>query len=104
MTSKYQNIKIAYSNEAFELWYLLHFNYYDTKMSRTSYKKMLTSLLKEKYKKNSVDMYEKLLDKQANAIRNAKKLLSAYSSLNPEQDNPSTTVFILVEELNKYKN
>ncbi len=49
-------------------------------------------------------MYEKLLSKQATAIRNAKKLLSTYSSPNPEQDNPSTTVFILVEEPNKYKN
>jgi hypothetical protein len=28
------SIKIAYSNEAFELWYLLHFNYYDSAMSR----------------------------------------------------------------------
>ncbi|MBF0339286.1 MAG: RloB domain-containing protein [Nitrospirae bacterium] len=24
------NICVAYSNEAFELWYLLHFNYHDT--------------------------------------------------------------------------
>lgn len=27
MVAKYKNIHIAYSNEAFELWYLLHFNY-----------------------------------------------------------------------------
>ncbi|MDF5732679.1 MAG: RloB family protein, partial [Rhizonema sp. PD38] len=25
-----ENIQVAYSNEAFELWYLLHFHYYDT--------------------------------------------------------------------------
>lgn len=28
------NIKVAYSNEAFEIWYLLHFNYHDSATSR----------------------------------------------------------------------
>lgn len=103
MIRKYPNISIAYSNEAFELWYLLHFNYYNTGMSRTQYKATLTSLLGEKYKKNSVDMYDKLSDKQEVAIKNAKTLLKSYSPINPEADNPSTNVYELVEELNKYK-
>ena len=29
-------VEIAYSNQAFELWYLLHFNYYDAAISRAS--------------------------------------------------------------------
>lgn len=103
MIQKYPNIKIAYSNEAFELWYLLHFNYYNTGMSRTQYKATLTSLLGEKYKKRSVDMYDKLLNRQDVAIKNAKTLLEIYSPINPETDNPSTSVYKLVEELNKYK-
>ena len=36
------NISIAYSNEAFELWYLLHFDYIDSALSRSEYKRMLT--------------------------------------------------------------
>lgn len=29
-----KKIKVAYSNECFELWYLLHFNFYNSAMSR----------------------------------------------------------------------
>jgi len=37
------------------------------------------------------------------AVRNSKRLLKTYGkNLNPEKDNPSTTVHLLVEELNKY--
>lgn len=95
-------IKIAYSNEAFELWYLLHYNYYDTALSRIQYEGKLTELLGYKYKKNSTTMYEELLDKQQTAIDNARRLLEQYPDLNPERDNPSTTVHLLVKELNKY--
>jgi hypothetical protein len=66
------DIKIAYTNEAFELWYLLHFNYYTTALNRAMFQKMLDKLLGETYKKNDRSMYEKLLDKQPVAISNAK--------------------------------
>jgi hypothetical protein len=39
------HIKCAYSIESFELWYLLHFNYYDTRISRDEYSKKVSSLL-----------------------------------------------------------
>jgi len=96
-------IKVAYSNEAFELWYLLHFHYYNSGISRKTYKEKLTKLLKHKYEKNSKIIYDEVFDKQNNAIRNAKKLLNNYDGkLYPEKANPSTTVHILVEELNKF--
>src|SRR5882762_3162681 len=38
-------IRIAWANEAFELWYLLHFNYHDTGIRRTDYKKKLDPCL-----------------------------------------------------------
>lgn len=96
------DIKVAYCNEAFELWYLLHFHYYDTAMSRKNYKSMLTDLLGHEYEKNSKIIYDEIKDKQENAIKHAKRLLQAYNPPNPEQDNPSTTVHLLVEELNKF--
>ncbi|NLD33121.1 MAG: RloB domain-containing protein, partial [Trichococcus flocculiformis] len=46
-------------------------------------------------------MYNVLLSRQPAAIQNAKKLYSQRSP-SPARDNPSTTVFMLVEELNKH--
>ncbi len=98
-----KNIKVAYSNEAFELWYLLHFNYHDTALSRSSYQQRLTKQLEFPYRKNDPKMYETLQDKQAVAIRNAEKLLQSYGSThNPANDNPCTTVHQLVKELNRF--
>lgn len=95
-------IDVAYSNDAFELWYLLHFHFYNTGISRQDYQNMLTKLLGHEYKKNSETIYEELKDKQENAIKNAKRLLQEYEPPNPESDNPSTTVHLLVEELNSF--
>lgn len=92
----------AYSNEAFELWYLLHYEYHDTAHSRDRYKEMLTDRLGETYKKNSEEMYEKLLNKQEQAIKNAEKLYSMHDHNSPALNNPCTTVFKLVQELNKF--
>jgi hypothetical protein len=97
-----ENIEVAYSNECFELWYLLHFNFYDTAVPRSDYYKKLTKLLGYDYAKNSDDMYVKLEDKQNQAIKRAQKLLASYEPHYPESDNPVTTVHLLVEELNKY--
>jgi hypothetical protein len=100
--AKTNGIKVAYSNDAFELWYLLHFHYYNTAISRQDYKNMLTQLLGHEYKKNSETIYEELKDKQQDAIKHAKRLLQEYEPPNPESDNPSTTVHLLVEELNSF--
>jgi 23S rRNA maturation mini-RNase III len=100
--AKTNGIKLAYSNDAFELWYLLHFHYYNTGISRKDYKNMLTKLLRHEYKKNSETIYEELKDKQQDAIKRAKLLLEKYDRPNPESDNPSTTVHLLVEELNSF--
>ena len=94
--------KVAYSNEAFELWYVLHFEFLDTGIPRKDYIKKLTSLLGKKYQKNSKTIYDDLLDKQDTASKNAKKLLEDYPQLKPEQDNPSTTVHLLVKQLNRF--
>jgi len=96
-------IRVAYSNEAFELWYVLHFNYHITGVNRDWYQQKLTSLLGEGYEKNNPHMYDKLKNKQLNAIKNAERLYQTYLEFTPERNNPSTTVHKLVQELNKYK-
>ncbi len=95
-------IEVAYSNEAFELWYLLHFNYYDTACSRTDYKRRLSTLLGKTYQKNDPGMYSVLGARQQTAIRNADRLLSQYNPPHPADDNPSTTVHRLVRELSDH--
>lgn len=96
-------ILVAYSNEAFELWYLLHFDYHDTPIKRQDYRAKLTEKLGETYQKNSLTMYQNLEDKQEQAIKNAKRLLGKYGDCKKyATHNPSTTVHLLVEALNKY--
>lgn len=96
-------IRAAYSNEAFELWYLLHFDYCDTALSRTRYQQMLTQRLGKPYRKNAPGMYDLLKERQTEAIHNALRLLDSYGpNHNPERDNPCTTVHQLVQELNRY--
>ena len=95
------DIKVAYSNECFELWYLLHFHFYQTAIQRAEYPRLLSEALGCDYRKSRPDMYALLESRQTQAIRNAKHLLQMYQPVNPEKDNPSTTVFRLVEALNK---
>ena len=97
-----KGIQVAYSNEAFELWYLLHFEFLSTGIPRKDYIKKLTLLLGHKYQKNSDTIYEELFDKQPTAIKNSITLLKQYKVHNPVDDNPSTTVHLLVQELNRF--
>lgn len=94
------NINVAYSNECFELWYVLHFDYLNTAIPRTDYFSKLGKLLGCVYSKASDFMYERLKERTNIAITNAKKLMDEYiPASNPSKNNPSTTVHLLVEEL-----
>lgn len=85
-------LKIAFSNECFELWYLLHFKLLDTNLKREQYYKQLRELMGE-YQKNSVDMHENLLNRQADAIRHATRLEAIYEEkTEPCRRTPYTTV------------
>lgn len=98
-----QNFRVALSNQSFELWYLLHFNYYHTAMTRDDYYSRLSELLGHTYEKNSPNMYAELLDRQETAIENARRLHTTYQPRRLAHDNPATTVHELVEELNKHR-
>lgn len=104
------NIHCAWSNEAFELWYLLHFHNRITPMSRKDYKESIEHCINSKlpksakkfvYKKND-EKFKLLLDKYGsvdNAIRWAKDLSSSINDEKYANHNPQTMVFRLVEEL-----
>lgn len=101
-------INCAWTNEAFELWYLLHFSYYNTGISRTQYQKIIEREVNKasdrtdfKYEKNSKEMFA-ILDKfgsQDRAIQNAIKLEKLYFDRSFAGHNPCTKVHHLIEEL-----
>jgi hypothetical protein len=96
------DISVAYSNQSFELWYLLHFDYCDTATHRKDCCRRLNRRLGRRYEKNGETLYDDLKPLQQDAIRNATRLLAQYDPRDPERDNPSTTVHLLVIELNKF--
>lgn len=96
--AKTNKLSVAYSNESFELWLILHFTSSVRGVKRKDYGNKLTSLLGKSYNKNK-DYYFDVLSKQDTAIKNAEILLRQYPKPNPFEDTPSTTVVNLVKEL-----
>lgn len=96
---------VAYSNQAFEYWFLLHYNLYTGPIHRNQYKDMLTKLTGLLYNKTEgfgATMYNLLLTRQQQAIKNADAVLAQISHGNPAEEESSTTVHKLVVELNKF--
>lgn len=105
------NIKCAWSNEAFELWFLLHFQYVNHAMSRTDYKAFLEREIikrsnKEEYRyaKNDPNTFNILKEygNQNQAIIWAKKLKRIYKDQRFAAHNPCTMVYELIEDLLNY--
>lgn len=98
-----------WSNEAFELWFLLHFDYTDAALSRTQYatkieEKFSNKGFEYKYVKNDENTYS-LLEQYGSlkrAMAYAKKLhLDIHRDDKPSDSNCCTTVYQFFEELNK---
>lgn len=102
--AKKEGIGCAYSNEAFELWYLLHFELYENAMSRSQYAELLTSHLKEPYLKNTTYILKKLhsLGSEDLAIERAQRLVSIFDGRNPASENPVTYVHELISSLKSH--
>lgn len=97
--------QVAYSNQAFEYWFLLHFNMYRGYIHRNDYEQMLSLQMKVRYNKKgnfTTKIYGLLLPYQQEAISRARKILAEFGNTPPSQAISSTTVFKLVEELNSF--
>jgi hypothetical protein len=114
-TEDHRFLRSAWSNEAFELWYVLHFQYLDTApagaggTARSYYQHRLTELLREhygrdRYAKNDPEMYVLLgSERLQGAMRNARKLLACWHDGVPcHKRKPATTVHVLVEAMLRY--
>ncbi len=107
-----KNIKVAYSNDAFELWFLLHYQYFDNQWTRYEYYDKLSELWACNYEKMGKNIafaktiYKRLEEdenaNQAQAISRAEKLLENQEDVNYAEKNPATNVHSLVKELNKH--
>ena len=97
------NIKVAYSNPGFEIWYLLHFKYEANSLDMPRLEAQLNQQLKQNkqsaYKKPAAGIHKYLSSRQAQAIKNSNKLMKKHQ--NPVNDNPTTNVGILVAKLNE---
>ena len=100
-----EGISVAYSNECFELWFILHFILLDSALTRKDYNKKLTELLGQKYDKSS-NIYDLIKNKENTAISHAKQLEKQRDDDGeklPQDRNPSTTVHKLVTKLRSIK-
>jgi hypothetical protein len=113
------NFGIAYSNQAFEYWLILHFNdHQGGGVNRKNYNQMLNDLINlfnVKYDGNGSKIIEEdffeLLDgvdskkekkRVELAITRAERNYNTFDHLNPAKEESSTTVYLLVRELLKY--
>lgn len=98
----------AWTNEAFELWYYLHFEYLDTGISRSAYIEKLQKFFRKqigdksfKYQKGNPEIYSllKRYGSEDLAKRFAQKLRALYTDTDYAKHKPCTMVDKLVEEL-----
>lgn len=96
----------VWSNQCIELWFLLHFDYLQSDITREEYYPKLNQRLKRlgkgDYRKNRNDMFSILRPKIGTAISNAKRLYEEKQGLTPTEASPCTTVFQLIETLLPY--
>ena len=105
------SLKVAWSNDAFELWFLLHYHKMDNALTREEIYKILkerwgarsreiktVTFSKDHYKRHGGELSEG----QALAIRRASELHDKFKGRKDYANHcPCTTVYQLVEELNR---
>ncbi len=114
LKAEHNGMKVAWSNDAFELWFVLHYQTLESAITR----RVLYKILKEKWELDSFGSEAKKADfclghyarheegvkgaSQKLAMRRAKTLHESYNgNQNFAEQIPCTTVYLLVEELNK---
>lgn len=100
----------AWTNEAFELWYYLHFEYLDTGIGRDAYISKLQEFIRKrlgdenfKYEKKDPKTYSRLqkLGNEELAKRFARRLRGLYTGSDYASHKPCTKIDLLVDELEK---
>ena len=109
--AKRNDIECAWSNAAFKLWFLYHFENVTAHLTRNAYQKELSRAVNKsgKYNKKSKYQYDKTdtenfsimtsYGSQENAILRAETQSRKFSDNNYANHNPCTMVFKLVKQL-----
>lgn len=95
-------IQLAYSNQCFELWFLLHYEIPKTKHTRPQYREKLSEFIGKRYKKAAEEMHGLLKKLKPNALQNAAMLYDRYPEEDWLKNDPYTRVHLLVEEIEEY--
>lgn len=95
-----------WSNQCIELWFLLHFSFYQADIHRVDYCQKLTERLMKigagKYEKNREDMFSVLRPYMNHAVSNAKRLSEINEGKTPTESAPGTEVYKIIEMLRPY--
>ncbi len=95
-----------WSNQCIELWYLLHFSFFQSDIHRKEYWPKLSEWLESigagSYAKGRPDMYEILKPYMDYGIANAKRLDKINEGKAPASAAPGTKVYELIEKLKVY--
>ncbi|NLZ95029.1 MAG: RloB domain-containing protein [Bacteroidales bacterium] len=111
-SGKAKGYKVAYSNDAFELWFYLHYNYTEQANHRQFYYRALSQLWDCNYEKVGkvydccMNLYDRLRNdknaSQEDAISRAEKLFIDQRQEEYHNQNPVTLVYELVRLLNTH--
>lgn len=109
---KEKGYEVAWSNQSFEYWLYLHFNYSDSALHRHEWSEKLSEIFRNNslgdgvYRKNYEDIYDlvNLYDGVNCAIKNAKTCMKNFNEESniPSKFDPGTRVYKLVEKLKQY--
>lgn len=117
--AKKSGLHVAYSNQAFEYWLILHFeNHNGGSIPRSDYEGKLNNYLRQfgvEYNTNgskiiTEPIFDVLLGYDQDygdtritcAIKRAERIYNQYDHISPGKEESSTTVFQLVKELNRF--
>ena len=95
-----------WSNQCIELWYLLHFSFFQSDIHRDEYYGKLDEQLRKikagAYKKNREDMFMVLLPCLDNAIRNSEMLEEWNTGKTPAESAPGTQMHVMMKMFKPY--
>lgn len=110
LAEKY-GIRVAWSNQSFEYWIYLHFNYSDSALHRDDWVRKLSEIFKSwgisktGYQKNDSDVFDLAITHGSlkTAVNNATRIEQSYDDkMKASQRDPCTMVHRLILELKPY--
>jgi len=100
-------LKVAYSNQAFEVWLIHHFQELYSGLDRNDYETKLNKLLEFDYgkdEKTAKRVAETLFPKIEEAIKNLENSYNKIEKSNPANEESSTMVYQLAKSILNYNN